>query len=101
MNGRWPKAELKGTQKLAENEVKGEKRSQDEMGRVRPTRKGTECCAHDQYQQTLWQKGPRGKRPRPRSWVTGPATSDETNSIEDGIVEKQAPVQGLVDRQRP
>jgi hypothetical protein len=26
MNGRWPKAELNGTQKLAENEVKGEKK---------------------------------------------------------------------------
>lgn len=65
MNGKWPKAELKGTQKLAENEVKGEKRSQDEMGRVRPTRKGTGCCAHSQYLTTkpFSKKGPEAKGP--------------------------------------
>lgn len=41
MNGIWPKAEGRGTRKLAENEVKGEKEGQDEMGRS--ARKGSEA----------------------------------------------------------
>lgn len=81
MNGRWPKAELKGTQKLAENEVKGEKKKPGSDGQSQTDQKRDGALrppTHYQYQQSLANPlAKRAQRQKAPTTELGDWTSNE------------------------
>jgi hypothetical protein len=86
MNGIWPKAEFRGHR--SSQRMRSKERKKARMRWADRPEKGQSALRPPA--QPWGKRAKRAKRPRPRCWVTGPATSDDTNSIKDGIIEEQA-----------